>query len=259
MRFTLCTMAILAGLASGAQAQQTGMQQVGAPAAPAAQTDLPPPVKLVVTRSANLRTLADMAGYAHSETREFIFVVPKGVNILGKAGGGTGIDTGTWGPDVELSLYIQGNVYGGGGNGGNGGDIPGAANGTVGGDAIVAHAPLLVIITETGSVKAGGGGGGGANASGATGGSGGGGGFPNGLRGEAGIASFGGMGDPGRYGSPAGGGRGGASGIAGGKGGDAGQSGDSAGRSGGDAGFAIRGNGETVDVVNHGDIRGATG
>lgn len=208
----------------------------------------------------NLRTLADQAGYTGQSPASFAFVVPAKTNILGSQGGGHGIDTGEWPTGVDLWLIVDGNVYGGGGDGGNGGDIPGASEGGRGGDAIFARAPIHIIITDKGSVKAGGGGGGGANGGG-LGGSGGGGGFPNGREGAAGSASnpsdqYNQVGNKGRIGTIAGGGAGGSKGNPGGDGGNAGMAGQSTGRPGGGAGNAVRKNDHAVKIVNYGQIIG---
>lgn len=228
-----------------------------APVAPvAASAAVPPQIVLNVTKSANLRDLANASGYDGHTPANYAFVVPKDVNVLGALNGGRGIDTGVWPTDTILVLVIAGNVYGGGGKGGDGGDIPGAQDGGRGGDAIYVQAPIGVAITKTGSVKAGGGGGGGAAGAG----SGGGGGFPNGGRGELGNATFGGEGGAaGQYGTPSGGGKGGQKGSIGGDGGNAGMAGGSAARAGGGEGFAIRTNGIDVTLTNEGDMRGQIG
>ncbi|WAC48105.1 hypothetical protein OVA03_15630 [Asticcacaulis sp. SL142] len=211
-------------------------------------------------RRTNLRTLADKAGYTGQSPASFAFVVPAKTNILGASGGGHGIDTGEWPKDAQLWLIVDGNVYGGGGDGGNGGDIPGASDGGRGGDAIFARAPIHIIVTGKGSLKAGGGGGAGANGGG-VGGSGGGGGFPNGREGEAGSASnpddqTTAVGNKGRIGTIAGGGAGGSKGNPGGNGGNAGMAGQSLSRSGGGAGNAVRKNDHAVKIVNYGQIIG---
>lgn len=229
-------------------------------ASASAQTQSPAPVVIQVTQPANLRVLADQAGYTGDPHANYVFNVAEKTVIMGPPGGKSAIDTGDWPDGVTLALTIGGNVYGGGGNGGNGGDIPGATDGTRGGDAIFVRAPITILIGTTGSVKAGGGGGGGGNG-GNTGGSGGGGGFPDGTRGAPGSPSHSSgpslaTGDFGHDGSPAGGGLGGQSGNAGGKGGDAGQSGGNAGRIGGDAGNAIRANGHKVRLYAYGAVYG---
>ena len=163
------------------------------PEPPAPKTNAPeaitasveaPEIVITVTESANLRTVADQKGYDGHSSATYLFVVPAKTNILGKQGGGPGIDTGKWPEGVSLVLLVRGNVYGGGGNGGDGGDTPMMRDGTRGGDAIYVQAPIGIAITKGGSVKAGGGGGAGADGIG----SGGGGGFPNGKGGEGGSA-----------------------------------------------------------------------
>jgi hypothetical protein len=214
----------------------------------------------LANRRTNLRALADKAGYKGETPSSFAFVVPANTNILGASGGGHGIDTGEWPAGAQLWLIVDGNVYGGGGNGGNGGDIPGASDGGRGGDAIFARAPIHIIVTGKGSLKAGGGGGAGANGGG-VGGSGGGGGFPNGREGEAGSASnpsdqYNSVGNKGRIGTIGGGGAGGSKGNPGGNGGNAGMAGQSLSRSGGGAGNAVRKNDHEVKIVNYGQIIG---
>ena len=240
-----------AGLAATAASAQT--------TAPSPAAD-PAPVVIAVTDTANLRKLADKAGYTGDPHVYYVFNVPEKTVILGKAGGKPGIDTGDWPAGVKLALTIGGTVYGGGGNGGSGGDVPGTTEGTRGGDAIFVRAPMTILVGTTGAIKAGGGGGGGADG-GSQGGSGGGGGFPDGLPGQPGSPTHSGSpylatGDFGHIGSPAGGGLGGQRGNIGGKGGDAGQAGESAGRAGGGAGNAIRANGNTVQFYNYGQLYG---
>jgi hypothetical protein len=219
-----------------------------------------PEITITVTESANLRTLADKQGFDGHSTVNYLFVVPAKTNILGKQGGGPGIDTGKWPEGVSLVLLINGNVYGGGGNGSDGGDTPAMRDGGRGGDAIYVQAPIAIAITKTGSVKAGGGGGAGADGVG----SGGGGGFPNGKGGEGGSALQGDnsyivAGNRGYYGTIGGGGKGGQRGNAGGDGGNTGQPGQSLNRTGGGEGFAIRTNGQNVILDNKGDLRGQVG
>jgi hypothetical protein len=219
-----------------------------------------PEISITVTESANLRTLADRQGYDGQSAANYLFVVPANTNILGKPGGGPGIDTGKWPEGASLVLLIRGNVYGGGGNGGDGGDTPMMRDGTRGGDAIYVQAPMGIAIAKGGSVKAGGGGGAGADGIG----SGGGGGFPNGKGGEGGSAlqGDGGIivaGNRGYYGTPGGGGRGGQRGNPGGNGGNAGMPGQSLNRMGGGEGFAIRTNDFPVTLDKKGDLRGQIG
>jgi len=219
-----------------------------------------PEITITVTESGNLRTLADQKGYDGHSAANYLFVVPANTNILGKQGGGPGIDTGKWPEDASLVLLIRGHVYGGGGNGGDGGDTPMMRDGTRGGDAIFVQAPIGIAIAKGGSVKAGGGGGAGADGTG----SGGGGGFPNGKGGEGGSAlqGDGGLivaGNRGYYGTIGGGGKGGQRGNPGGDGGNAGQPGQSLNRMGGGEGFAIRTNDLPVALDNKGDLRGQIG
>lgn len=226
------------------------------------------PVTITVTASGNLRDMANKAGYDGTASAGFLFIVPEGVNILGQAGGkrgktegGPGLVTGTWPEETELWLMVKGQVYGGGGRGGNGGDLPGSTDGGKGGDAVVANAPITIVVLKTGSIKAGGGGGAGAEGAPNLGGSGGGGGFPNGEPGQPGSPTLSGDGqfsggDWGRAGTIAGGGLGGSRGIPGGRGGDPAVPGVSLNRVGGAPGNAVRLNGYDVVVLNGGQIYG---
>lgn len=243
---------------AGIAATAVSAQVPDPPAAPAPAA--PTPVVIQVTDTANLRKLADKAGYTGDPHSYYVFNVAAKTVILGKAGGKPGIDTGDWPAGVTLALTIGGAVYGGGGNGGNGGDVPGTSEGTRGGDAIFVRVPMTILVGTTGAIKAGGGGGGGADG-GSQGGSGGGGGFPDGQPGQPGSPSHSSSpylasGDFGHIGSPAGGGLGGQRGNIGGKGGDAGQAGENAGRAGGGAGNAIRANGNTIRFYNYGQLYG---
>lgn len=220
-----------------------------------------------VTTVSNLRTLANAAGYAGGAGANYSFVVDSGVTIMGNAGGGKGIDTGTWPADAVLTLTISGTVYGGGGNGGAGSNSGAGAAGGSGGNAIFCSAPISIIVNSSGILQGpgGGGGGGGYTLSGSntTGGDGGGGGFPNGTggagssgntldavkNGAAGTTSGGGLGGTG--GGPAGGNGGGA-----GLPGIVGTSSTGAGGARGVTGYAIRKSGNTVNVVNNGTIVG---
>jgi hypothetical protein len=242
-----------------------------------------------VTEAANLRALADAAGYDPACPAHLRFIVPPTVTIMGKPGGGAGIETGSWPMNADIFLVIKGNVYGGGGNGGQGGPIPQATNGGGGGDAIRASAPVTIAIIKGAQIRAGGGGGGGGNGNALNGGngSGGGGGFPNGLGGKGAA-----MGEPGRDATKEWGGRGGNNrrspggdnelppsfvddklstspsgppipqGYGGNGGGAAldGQPGQAPdGRPGGLAGYAIRANGFDVKLVNGGSLGGQVG
>lgn len=250
-----------------------------------------PLTTITVTGPANLRALADKAGYDGNSAANFLFVVEKDTTIMGEPGGGTAIDTGVWPDTAYLALAINGKVYGGGGNGGDGG--PGAKSGTKGGDAIYVRAPILIVIAESGAVEGGGGGGGGgevtgggaAEGNGATGGGGGGGGFPNGRYGLGGSGGA----REGRAGRLQGPGQGGnnysgtnwywrgsiipppmsgrpstmLSPFPGGNGGNAGRDGEPGqgdrGRGGGPGGYAIRANNIPVELILSGRIRGEIG
>jgi len=228
------------------------------------------PTVINVTAASNLRTLANNAGYTGGAGANYQFVVASGVTITGAAGGGKGVDTGTWPSDAVLTLIVSGNVYGGGGTGGNGCNM-GANNGNgypggAGGDAVYAQAPLTITVNASGSLKGGGGGGGGGGGQSFTGssigGDGGGGGFPNGAGGAGSSGSAGDAAAAGSAGTTSGGGSGGASGPPGGTGGGAGAAGSSGttgtgtGGAGGAAGYAVRKNGKTVTVTNNGAVTG---
>ncbi|WP_040401715.1 hypothetical protein [Asticcacaulis benevestitus] len=230
------------------------------PAPDSAAADDAPVIVLQVTEAANLRALADKAGYDGHSAASYAFVVPQDKNVMGKQGGGTAIDTGEWPENAFIALVVKGHVYGGGGNGADGGDTPMVRDGGRGGDAIYVRAPLAIVIQPKGSIKAGGGGGAGADGIG----SGGGGGFPNGKGGDGGSAlqGDGGIivaGNRGYYGTPGGGGKGGQRGTPGGDGGNAGQAGQSLSRMGGGEGFAIRTDENPVTLDNKGQLVGQAG
>ena len=224
------------------------------------------PTVIPVTSGTSLRTLANDLGYTGSSSANYQFVVPAGTTITGV--GGYGLGTGTWPTGVTLSLVINGNIYGAGGNGGMGGTGEGdvGSPGYAGSDAIYAQAPISITVNTGGSIKAGGGGGGGGgpNPSFTTGGEGGGGGFPNGL---GGLGTSGSMHDgagPGAPGTTSGGGAGGATGgPSGGAGGNAGAAGVTPTGvypgAGGAAGYAVRKNGNTVTVTGGGTVTGSVG
>lgn len=242
-------------------------------------------LQITGTGPVNLRTIADLAGYAGASNATITFQVGSTVTISGAPGGGAGIDTGTWpaGFTIALTLQVSGKVYGGGGNGASAG-----GNGNAGGDALYCRENLTLTVNSGGQIKAGGGGGGSgggwligeAGAEEVYYGGGGGGGFPNGLGGT------GGPGGTGSNGTSSGGGSGGSSGAvgartcgAGGAGGGAAATGstgaDATGTegcnaqgicrtktapgSGGVAGYAVRKNGKTVNVTNNGTISGTVG
>jgi len=225
----------------------------------------------------DLRALANAAGYNGAPNANITFQVASGVTIIGAAGGGIGLDTGTWptGGTLNLTLEVSGKIYGGGGGGGTGGaGLVNGSAGSAGGDAIFVRTPLSVVVNSGGEIKSGGGGGGGGGGSRGppptntpvTGGHGGGG-FPNGVGpAAAGEGTTGGGGAGSNGGSTSG-----ATAGAGGAGGNAGSSGATGatgstlsgppafGGAGGAAGFAIRRNGNSVPVTNNGTIAGTQG
>lgn len=222
-----------------------------------------------ITSAANLRTLANAAGYTGAAPGNYQFEIASGVTVMGAAGGGKGIDTGTWPAGSALTLTVKGNLYGGGGTGGAGNNSGAGHPGGVGGDAVYAQAPLTVIVNAGGSIKGGGGGGGGGSSQsftgmggGTVGGDGGGGGFPNGTGGAGTSGTYGDPVAPGGAGTTSGGGAGGAGGPNGGAGGAAGIAGSagststSPGGAGGAAGYAIRKNSNTVTLTNSGTVTG---
>lgn len=225
------------------------------------------PTVITVTSAGNLREMADRAGYNGQGRADFIFEVPAGTVIIGAAGGkkgrgegGPALVSGSWPETAEIWLVVRGHVYGGGGRGGDGGD-PAPTDGGHGGDAIVAEAPMTLLILKDGSIKGGGGGGAGAEAAAGLGGSGGGGGFPNGDPGFGGSprpsdSGYFEAGALGRAGSPAGGGSGGNRGVAGASGGNAALPGQNQTRTGGAPGNAVRKNGHEVVVLSGGQVYG---
>jgi YD repeat-containing protein len=239
----------------------------------------------------NLRTLADAAGYNGFRDVIITFTLASGVTLTGAAGvpnGGLALDTGAW-PladfTITLALQVSGKIYGGGGRGGAGALPGGASASGTGGDAISCQAPLSITVNAGGEVKAGGGGGGGGGGwfNNITefdlAGGGGGGGFPNGAGGAAGDSTMGTGAQAGATGTTSGGGANGAgdglldghTGGPGGGGGNAGVQGANANDGGGTTGsgwvrrartlgsapgYAIRKNGNAVNVTNNGTITG---
>lgn len=245
---------------------------------------------------ANLRTIANAAGYNNAQHANITFQVASGVTISGAPGGGIGVDTGAWPSDVldiTLALQISGKVYGGGGSGAAGAGSSAATAAGNGGDAIYCRESIAITVNAGGEVKAGGGGGGGGAAWVRTvndepyffNGGGGGGGFPNGPGGDAGAGDAD-VSQPGAAGAAGGGGAGGVGGAAspgggtrvngsGGAGGGAAGAGVGGGNvsgsggvgawtannfsAGGQPGYAIRKNGKAAPVTNNGVIAGAQG
>lgn len=79
----------------------------------------------VPSGTANLRTIANAAGYTGLSDATITFEVESGINITGNNGGGIAIDSGTWPTSsyaIALTLTIKsgGIVRGGGGDGGDG-------------------------------------------------------------------------------------------------------------------------------------------
>lgn len=230
----------------------------------------------------NLRTLADAAGYAGGDAT-VTFEVESGVTVTGLTGspnGGYAIDTGIWPSDtytIDLALTIKngGKVYGGGGRGAGGASLPGTGHPAgAGGDAIYCREAIDITIDAGGELKGGGGGGGGGegwylidsegspsdNLSGGDGG----GGFPNGTGANPGTTSGGGSGGTGLTLGPRTSGAGGAGGGAAATGttGAAATGSEnpmnfkSSATVGVVGGYAVRKNGETVNVTNNGTMTG---
>jgi len=230
-------------------------------------------IQLASGTGENLRTIANANGYTGATGVSYTFVAGSGVTITGAAGGGIGIDTGSWPAGVNLYLTVNGIVRGGGGVGGVGGSYPGSGgSGGAGGDAVRCNAPITITVNSGGIVQAGGGGGGGGSytsnpyGGGNYGGGGGGGGAPNGQGGSGGSGSNG-SGSSGSSGTTSGGGAGGGSSIAGGAGGAYGQAGvtgstspyGAGSGSGGAAGYAVRKNGTSCTAGGAGTITGTVG
>lgn len=234
------------------------------------------------TTGANLRALADAAGYTGHSDATITFRVPNGVTVTGAPDGGKAIDTGTWPTGsyaIALTVHIEngGIVQGGGGQGGGGGSGQAGYPGGAGGDAIFQRVALAGVIVDTGGILRGGGGGGAGGYAtegyqagelyGGAGGGGGGGrpngnggfggftlsGFNSASPGTAGTASANGTGGNGMNDGPAQGGPGGAGGNFGANGSNV------TGAMGGAAGHAIRRNGFTSPVTNNGSITGTVG
>lgn len=227
---------------------------------------------------ANLRALADAAGYTGHSDATITFRVPSSVTVNGAPGGGIAIDTGTWPTSsytIALSVQVMngGIVNGGGGNGGRGGSGRAGTKGGLGGDAIYQRVALADVTVDSGGILRGGGGGGGGGAGsqvvgggevyGSAGG-GGGGGRPNGA-GAAGGTTLNGftMASAGTDGTPTSNGVGGAGegegGLPGNSGSDGGTFATAGSGNGGSAGYAIRRNGYSSPVTNNGSISGTVG
>lgn len=228
---------------------------------------------------ANLRTLADAAGYTGMSDATITFEVPNTVTVTGEQSG-IGIDSGTWPSGsytIALTLVVQsgGIVRGGGGAGGSGGSGTAGFIGAAGGDAIFLREDCTggITIDAGGTVQGGGGGGGGGTGTfdftsepeGGAGG-GGGGGAPNGSGGTPGSTFNADLpATAGSAGTTGGGGAGGAglnegssTGTAGASGGGYATAGStSGGVSGGAAGYAVRKNGKTATVTNNGTMTGS--
>lgn len=227
--------------------------------------------------AANLRTLANAAGYDGARDANVTFVVANGATVTGGAGapnGGAGIDSGVWPTTtfaITLALQVSGIVQGGGGSGGAGGSGAGDAGavGGAGGDAIACRLNMSVTVNAGGVVRGGGGGGHGGNGDTtgtvepiSKGGGGGGGGAPNGPGGAPGASTGPPQPSAGASGTSSGGGAGGSAGGAATTVGSAGgafaaSGGGSPNPTGGAPGFAVRKNGNTVAVTNNGTIVGA--
>lgn len=242
---------------------------------------------------ANLRTIADAAGYTGKSDATILFRVPSGVTVTGVpgsgSGAGAGIDTGTWPKSsysIALSIVVQsgGIVNGGGGRGGNGGSGGAGVSGGAGGHGINQRIELTgITIDSGGTIRGGGGGGGGGSGefsygggneqivfnedSSASAGGGGGGGAPNGLGGVGGTTYGGVSATNGQNGTTSGGGVGGAGadhetaiGSPGGNGGAFGSIGSaSTAASGGAPGNAVKRNGFTSPFTNNGTAAGVVG
>ncbi len=227
---------------------------------------------------ANLRALADAAGYTGHSDATITFRVPASVTINGAPNGGIAIDTGTWPTSsytIALSVQVMngGVVNGGGGAGGRGGSGRAGTKGGAGGDAIYQRVALAGVTVDSGGILRGGGGGGTGGAGSQTvsggelygsAGGGGGGGRPNGA-GAAGGTTFATftMASSGTAGTPTSNGAGGAganeAGQTGGTGYNGGMFAAVGGGSGGAAGFAIRRNGYSSPVTNNGTVSGTVG
>lgn len=240
-----------------------------APGSPGAPATLPgaftSTIDLTSATGANLRTLANAAGYTGLSDATITFRVPNGVTVRGAPGGGIGIDTGSWPSSsyaIALTIVVQsgGIVDGGGGNGGTGG----GGGGGNGGDAFFIRTPITggLTINAGGTVRGGGAGGNGGAGTLNTpprqfpqiddpydGGGGGGGGRPNGIGGAGELGANGGAdGGTGTTATTT------TTGVGGSPNG--GNGGSFATAAGGTAGYAVRKNGNAVTVTNNGTMTG---
>jgi len=212
----------------------------------------------------NLRQLYDESGLEATAVTVATFVVPTGTVIGGFDKAAT-ISTGDWPAGASITLIIDGQVVGRGGDGGDGDGGAGEAgqaailatyaieienNGTIAGGGGGGGAGGFILDLDAGIVFPGGGGGGGQGLQGGQGGAGG-----------VGVASAS-SGQNGSLNSPGAGGDGVVPGISGGSGGalatvgDAGEPGDFTGGAGGAAGDAIVGS-TFVTLTGSGTIIGA--
>lgn len=246
---------------------------------------------VTATDPINLRTLADNHTTPYDGVGDATWHVTVDADITADSSTGYAIDTGDWPSgitlDLDLTIATGHKIRGRGGNGGNGGSNGNSGqNGDDGGDAIYCREDIDITIESSAEVSGGSGGGGGGAAyhdddeidPPATdgGGGGGGGGWPLGNGGAGGTEPEGNGTNGGNAtaSAPGNGGGGHADGRGGGQGGndnsgyipesgdagtsstgDYGQSGGSA----GSAGYAIRHNGNTVNVTNNGSIGGTNG
>lgn len=228
----------------------------------------------VTSGPANLRSVANSAGYSGSTSVSIIFEVSGA--ITGAAGGGGvagghAIDTGTWPTgsySITLAMVVKSGatLTGGGGGGGDGdGGMGWSPNPpTAGGHGVNCQAPISITIESGAAVRGGGAGGRGGNAI-VTGfdeymnvlyGAGGGGGVPNGAGGQGAYGDQGETGFPGNSASSTTPGAGGN-----GHWGWPGETGAAlaTGTTGAAAGYAIRKNGHSVPVLNNGTTTGTVG
>ena len=224
-----------------------------------AAVGLTPPTTFSYTASGtvtnfNIRSWLDGQGFKNFAPSTITITVPSGAKIVGSAGNRDALKSGTIASIHTVTIVVSGQVLGYGGPGGAGGvgqNTTGGAGGT-GGDAIDLNCPATITINSSGKARGGGGGGGGQGGGGI-------------LKAGRGIPT---TCEGSRTGAAGGRGQG-SQGSAGTRGGAFGQSGSAGpwgvgcnrgnGGAGGAGGYAIRKNGNTVNVTNNGTTSGTIG
>ncbi len=221
-----------------------------------AAVGLTPPTTFSYTASGtvtsfNIRSWLDGRGFKNFAPSTITITVPSGAKIVGSASNRDALKSGTIASIHTVNIIVSGQVLGYGGPGGSGGSghYSNGSAGGAGGDAIDLTCPATVTINSGGQVRGAGGGGGGRSGGGNVGGRGQG--CSQTCNGEAGGTGQGSQGNAGL--------RGGSWGNAGSAGLLCGNCNNGSGGAGGAGGYAIRKNGNTVNVTNNGTVSGTIG